>query len=290
MKRIAIIGLGLLGGSFALAVKRDRAVESEIIGFSRRQDTVAEAKNRGVIDEGAENLASAVNGAELVVITTPVLAIKDVLEKISGVLSPGCIVTDTGSTKKMVMEWAKQYLPQSVNFIGGHPMAGKETSGLDEADAELFRGCIYCLTPAGNATRQSVKALGKIVNDIGASPWLIRAEEHDRLVAGVSHLPMLLSSAFVSATTGNSSWPEMSKMAAGGYRDLSRLASGNPEMNRDICVTNREEIIRWLDCYIEELKKYRQLVSDDGEQIKDVLAVAREARERWLGGGMGHEA
>ena len=234
MERIAIIGLGLIGGSLALALRKAGAKGTEIVGFSRSRETVARAKEFGVIDEAAGDMASAVVGADMVIIATPVMTIKEVLASIAEHLPSGCVVTDTGSTKAKIMQWAEEYLPPEVSFIGGHPMAGKETSGVDEADADLFRGCVYCLTPAPCATPQAVQLLRRMVKSIGARPLFIDAEVHDNLVAGVSHLPMLLSAAFVTATTESQSWPEMSKLAAGGYRDFSRLASGSPEMNRDI--------------------------------------------------------
>ena len=282
MSRIAIIGLGLIGGSLGLAWKKSTDVDAEIIGFSQRPETIARAKECGAIDQAAGDLASAVKGADLVVIATPVMIIKEVLERISPHLSPGCVVTDTGSTKTQVMQWADEYLPHNVDFIGGHPMAGKETSGINESDADLFQGCTYCLTPASSATPQAMQTLEVLVKAIGARPFLIDAKSHDSLVAGISHLPMLLSAAFVSTTVGSSPWPKMSKLAASGYRDLSRLASGNPEMNRDICITNREEIINWIDCYLEELQKYRQLIRDNSEELRLTLARAQEAREKWL--------
>ena len=163
-------------------------------------------------------------------------------------------------------------------------MAGKETSGIDEADADLFLGCVWCLTPSACATPQAVRKMKKLVESVGASPFFIDAETHDNLVAGVSHLPMLLSAAFVTATMKSRLWPEMAKLAAGGYRDFSRLASGNPEMNHDICLTNREKITDWLDRYIEVLKGYRTMVADDSEELSEMLAQAREAREKWLRG------
>jgi prephenate dehydrogenase len=282
LERIAIIGLGLMGGSLALALKESGDIEAEITGFSRRSETVARAKDGHLIDRAADDLASAVQAASLVIIATPVMAIREVLKDISGHLSRGCVVTDVGSTKVKVMEWADEYLPHSVDFIGGHPMAGKETSGVDEADPNLFRGCVYCLTPAPGASPEGVKKLEEIVRSIGAKPFLIDARAHDRVVAGVSHLPMLLSAAFVSSTVSSPSWPEMAKLASRGYRDLSRLASGNPDMNRDICLSNREEIVYWIDCYIEGLKKLRSLVDENGEGLKDALVRAQEARERWL--------
>ena len=286
MKRIAIIGLGLIGGSLALALKKSKVAKGmEIVGFSRSAETIARARECGAIDRTAGNLASTVAGADVVVIATPVMTTKEVLASISEHLSPKCVVTDTGSTKTKVMQWAGEYLSSKVSFIGGHPMAGKETSGIDEADADLFRGCVYCLTPAPCATPQAVRKLKKLVESIGAKPFFIDAETHDNLVAGVSHLPMLLSAAFVTTTMKSRSWSEMAKLAAGGYRDFSRLASGNPEMNRDICLTNQEKIVDWLDRYIEVLKGYRHLVAEDSEELAKMLAQAREARDRWLRGG-----
>jgi len=284
VKRIAIIGLGLIGGSLALALKKASAKGTEIIGFSRSSESVARAKDCGAIDQAAKNPASAVAGADMVVIATPVMATKEVLTSISEHLSHKCVVTDTGSTKVEVMKWAGEYLPSKVSFIGGHPMAGKETSGIGEADANLFRGCVWCLTPSTCAIPLAVRKLKKLVESIGARPFFIDAETHDNLVAGVSHLPMLLSAAFVTTTMKSRAWPEMAKLAAGGYRDFSRLASGSPEMNRDICLTNREKSVDWLDRYIEVLKGYRDLVAEDSEELAEMLAQAREEREKWLRG------
>jgi len=284
MRQISIVGLGLIGGSLAMALKKSHGGDVSITGFSRRGATVARAKELGIIDRGADNLPAAVRGADVVIVATPVLAIKAVLEGIAPALAPGCIVTDVGSTKVMVMRWAEESLPRTVSFIGGHPMAGKETSGIEEADAELLRGCVYCLTPGESATQDAIDRLEGLVTGIGARPLIIGAEEHDMLVAGVSHLPMLLSAAFVSATTRSPSWPEMARIAAGGYRDLSRLAAGSPEMNGDICASNREEIIRWIDQYIDVLKEFRALVERDPKGLAEALALARDARARWLEG------
>ena len=281
MERISIIGLGLIGGSLALALKK-AGTAREIVGFSRSSETLATAKQCSIIDHVANNLPSAVKRAEIVVVATPVMATKEILASISRHLPANCIVTDAGSTKAEVMQWAEEYLPANVSFIGGHPMAGKETSGIGEAYADLFQGCVYCLTPARNASTQAVKTLKTLVESIGANPFFVDAELHDNLVAGVSHLPMLLSAAFVTAITRSRSWPEMAKLAAGGFRDISRLASGNPEMNRDICLTNKEKIIYWLDCYIDELLRYRSLVAEDSRELLKALVQAHEARGKWL--------
>jgi len=283
LEKVTIIGVGLIGGSLGLALKKSPTLDAEIVGFSRRSETVARALEHGIIDRGADSMKCAVEEADLVIIATPVMTIKEVLERISIDLTPGCIVTDTGSTKAKVMQWAEQYLPRNVSFIGGHPMAGKETSGIDDADADLFNGCTYCLSPAESTNQDAVQEFEGMIRSIGAKPFIIDAETHDSLVAGVSHLPMLLSAAFVSATTGSSSWAEMAKLAARGYRDLSRLASGSPEMNHDICVTNYEEIIHWIDRYMEEMKVYRRMLSEDADGLRNTLSRARDAREEWLG-------
>ncbi len=189
-------------------------------------------------------------------------------------------------------------------------MTGKETSGLGEAEARLLKDCVYCLTPAQLAvgSRQSAvgsqqsagdergtidyrlltdntevsRSMERLVKSVGARPLFIDAEMHDELVAGVSHLPILLSSALVSALARSPLWPQMSKLAATGYRDSTRLASGSPELNCGICLTNQSAIINWIDRYIEELKGFRRLVLEGAPRLEESLRDARGIRQRWL--------
>lgn len=282
MERVAIIGLGLIGGSLGLALKRAGVAEMEISGFSRKPETASKALSLGVIDKAEAELTAVVERASMVIIATPVLAIRGILQQIAAHLPAQCIVTDTGSTKMEVMKWAQDLLPSTVDFIGGHPMTGKEISGLDGAEAELFNGCIYCLTPKSNASSEAVQSMTRLVRLVGANPLFIDPAEHDNFVAAVSHLPMLLSAALVSATANDPSWAEMSRLAATGYRDLSRLALGDPEMSRDICLTNQVNIVNWMDQYIEELRKYRRLISEGGEELMEAFLRAQQARRKWL--------
>jgi len=173
-------------------------------------------------------------------------------------------------------------LPPTVDFIGGHPMAGRETYGIQAAKADLFRGCTYCLTPAGKASPKSIDAVTGMVKKLGAIPFFVDAQGHDNLVAGISHLPMLLSAALVSLTTKSPSWSEMSKLAASGYHDLSRLASGSPEVNAHICLSNKEAIVNWIDKFSKELERYRQLVIEGDERLELALIEANKARQEWL--------
>jgi prephenate dehydrogenase len=280
--RISIIGLGLIGGSIGLALKKADWKQAEIIGYARRKEIASLAKKIGAVDRVELDLSSAVKKTDLVVVATPILTVKDIFSRIAPHLSDGCIVTDTASTKLEVMKWAEQLLPPESDFIGGHPMAGKETSSIKAATADLFFNCTYCLTPLPKTSDTSTHVVEDMIRALGARPLIIEAEEHDSLVAGISHLPLVLSVALVLATTENPSWPKMSLLAASGYRDLTRLASGNPEVSAHILHSNQAAIIAWIDTFIEELQKLRKLVKDGSEDIEQVLALANQARQKWL--------
>ena len=279
---VAIIGLGLIGGSIGLALREGKKSGWEVVGHSRRTETVAKALSIGAIDRAETNVKDAVRQAELVIIATPVLTVKEILSRIAPHLPSGCIVTDTGSTKVQVMKWAEQLLPPTVSFIGGHPMAGRETYGIQAAEADLFRGGTYCLTPSEKASPESTDMVIGMTKKLGAIPVFVDAQEHDNLVAGTSHLPMLLSATLVSLTTRNPSWSKMSNLASSGYHDLTRLASGNPEVNSHICLSNQEAIVDWIDKFSQELERYRQLVSQGDKRLEQALAEANKARQEWL--------
>lgn len=280
--RVAIIGLGLIGGSIGLALKQADWRGAEIVGHVRRQETGSLALKLGVVDRIELDLRKAVKNAGIVVIATPALTIRDVFERIAHDLPDDSIVTDASSTKMQVMQWAEKLLPSRVNFVGGHPMAGKEISGIRAANADLFHNCIYCLTPLPRTKPAAVRTIKDMVSKLGAVPIVIGAEEHDKLVAGVSHLPLLLSVALVSVTTKDPSWQQMSRLAASGYRDLTRLASGNPEVNAQICLSNQAAIISWIDAFICELQRLRELISVGTDEIEEALALANKARQKWL--------
>ena len=161
-------------------------------------------------------------------------------------------------------------------------MAGREVAGIAASDVNLFRGCTYCLVPGGNVKAEPRKKMEELVKTIGAKPFYIEAQDHDALVARVSHLPHLLSVALVAATVNDPRWSAMSRLASSGYRDATRLASGDPRMSRDICLTNRGPILEAIDSYIDNLKELRRLVSDGDEKIEEYFLRAREAREDWL--------
>ena len=298
MPKIAIVGTGLIGTSIALGLKQAKVQNLELVGTDFERKSRDGAQKRKAFDRMVVAFAAAARDADIVVIATPVMAMRDVLETIAPYLQEGCIVTDVGSSKRVVLEWAEELLPKSVDFVGGHPMAGKESSGPEAADAGLFRGKAYCIIPGARASNQAVSEVTALAEALGATPYFIGAEEHDSYVAAVSHLPFMLSVALVGCTSKSANWGDIAQLASTGYRDLSRLASGDPVMHRDICVTNPEAILAWTDSFIRELYEMRKLLANeegdahgpDGEAIRQVFQEASDARARLLAGAVNPSA
>ncbi len=282
MDRIAIVGMGLIGSSLGMALKKAE-VGMEIVGTDRDRAVAARAQRAGASDRTENNPLAAIRGAKIVILATPIGGIHDLLQLFGPELEAGTIVTDTGSTKVEVLRWAEEYLPSSVDFVGGHPMAGKELSGPEAAEADLFQDATYCIIPGNGADQVAVRVVTQLAEVVGAKPYFIDAAEHDSYVAAVSHLPLVLSTVLVRLNSGNPAWPEVAKLASGGFRDVSRLAAGSPEMSRDICMTNRESISRWIDRFIEELNTFRDLVQEgDQRTVGRAFDNAWEARDRWM--------
>lgn len=287
MEKVAIIGTGLIGTSLGLAMKRGGLKNLEIVGMDLERSNVSKAKKMGAIDKVVNNLPEAVKDASMVIIATPVQTIRDIFEFVSTRLEDGCLVTDTGGTKVEVLEWADQLLPERVDFIGGHPMAGKEAPGPDLADPDMFKGRPYCIVPQRGAGKAAVENIVNLASAIGSRPLFVDAGEHDSFIAAVSHLPFVLSAALIGCTSKSPQWGDINQFASTGYRDVSRLASGDPVMHRDVCVTNRDGIIYWIDELIVELERIKSVMRQD-DNSKDLLAVfddAFAARELWLAGG-----
>jgi prephenate dehydrogenase len=266
MERMTIIGLGLIGGSLGLALKAAKLSDIEIVGYDADSIAAGDARRLGAVDKTEPTLQRATVGAGLVILATPIVAMRGVMEEMAGGLRENCVVTDTASTKSLVMDWAGQLLPPSVSFVGGHPMAGKETAGVAHAEAGLFAGKPYCIVPSPSASEGAVQMVVGLVHLMGAQPLFIDAEEHDRYVAAVSHLPLVLSSALFTLVRGSPAWPELAALASSGFRDVTRLASTDPELSHDICVTNREAVLHWLERMAEELSRYRELLVEGREE------------------------
>jgi len=283
MERIAIIGLGLIGGSLALALKRADLSDVQIAGVARTRETLRKARSAGAIDVGEGYASDAVRGARVVVVATPILAIREVFEEIAPALDEGAIVTDVASTKGDVARWAQELLPAHADFVGGHPMAGKEHAGFDEADANLFRGRPWVIAPSVSAGESSVQTIVGIAQLTGAQTLLMDPLEHDSYVAAISHLPLTLASALFSVAFGSAAWPELAGLASSGFRDTTRLASGSPEMAHDIVMTNRENMLHWIDRFQDELSRFRGMIaSGESELVLEAFGKPQLERDNFM--------
>lgn len=277
MDTIAVVGLGLIGGSLALAL-RQNGLAKDIAGYDVNSDVTCRAQELGAITYACATVEEAAQQADIVVLATPIHAIPEMLKRIAPSLRPGTLVTDTASTKARVLSWASTLLPASVVFVGGHPMAGRECSGIEAAEAGLFEGRAYCLTPTEKTPAEAIVRLGAIIMGLGAQPLVLDAERHDRQVAGISHLPFVLSSVLVQMLCGEEDWPEMARLAASGFRDMSRLAAGSPAMYRDICLTNKEAILGHLDALTVQLASIRSLIATGDDALLPYFAQAKHVR------------
>jgi len=283
VEKIAIIGLGLIGGSIGLALKQAGLKDVRIAGAARTRDTLQKAKRLGAIDDDAPTPADAARDARIVIVATPILAIRSIFEEIAPVLHEGAIVTDAGSTKANVIRWAKELLPPHAWFVGGHPMAGKESSGIDAADAALFRDKPWVICPAVDAPEGAIKTVVGVAQACGAKPIFMDADEHDSYVAGISHLPFTLASALFSVAFTSAAWPELASLASSGFRDTTRLASGSPEMSHDIALTNRENLLHWIDRFQQELSRFREAIaSGESESILGAFGRAQLERDNYV--------
>ena len=247
MTQLAILGTGLIGASIGLGLKAAEGTEDiEIVGFDTSREREREAERRKAIDRRGSSLRQTVQGAALVVISTPVLATREVMEEIASSLTVGAIVTDTGSTKAQVMSWAEELLPNSVNFVGSHPMAGKTEFGPAAAEATLFQDARWVVVPSRSASSDAVETVSGLATALGAKPMFMDAAEHDAYAAAISHLPMFAASAIFRLVRDSEAWPELSLLAASGFKDTTRLAGTDELMSHDIAVTNREQVVHWL--------------------------------------------
>jgi prephenate dehydrogenase len=279
--RVAIVGVGLIGGSFALALKAAKRC-GHVAGIGRGAANLQLALERGIIDAIAQDVA----GADLILVATPVAQFAAVLGAIAPRLKPTAIVTDAGSTKRDVVAAARAALGErTAQFVPAHPIAGAEKSGAAAASADLFRGRRVVLAPLPENPAASVQAVEDAWLACGARVSRMSAEEHDAVFAAVSHLPHLLAYALVHEFAGRANSAQLFGFAAGGFRDFTRIASSHPEMWRDICVANRGPLLAELDRYAEKLRALRPLLErGDGAALERLFAEARAARERWLAG------
>ena len=289
MAQVTVIGTGLIGTSLGLALRASSLRNLTVVGTDADSTARSGAQRKQAFDRVESRLGNAIAEADVIVLATPVLAMRELMEGMAPYLPEGCVITDVGSTKTQVLQWADELLPDSVDFVGGHPMAGRETPGPENADGTLFAGKPYCVIPSPKADQRAVGEISTLAEAVGAVPYFISVDEHDSFVAAVSHLPFLLSTALVGCTSKSANWSDIGQLASSGYRDITRLASGDPIMHRDICISNAQPIVAWIDAFIRELYEYRKLLDTDGEPpdteaVGQVFEDALLARNKWLAG------
>ncbi len=283
LKTLAVVGVGLIGGSFAMALRRAGAV-THIIGVDRDRDALERATAMGVIDTAAESASEGAKGADLVFLAVPVRQVASVLHDVALAMEPGTVVTDAGSTKAEVVRAARAELREKFpRFVPGHPIAGRESSGVESATPDLYKGARVVLAPEAETAPDAFDLVSACWEAVGARVARITAEDHDRIFAAVSHLPHILAFALVSEIASREDSAALFGFAAGGFRDFTRIAGSSPEMWRDIALQNREALLAELDRYGTRLAVFRELIAKgDGPGLERLMREARGARHAWL--------
>lgn len=292
--RITLVGLGLVGSSFGLALKQTGA-EFEIVGHDKDRSAAKRAHKNGAVDRTEWNLVSACDGADLVILSIPISGIQSTLAAITQDLKKGCVVTDTASLKVPVLEWARESLPGTVHFVGGHPIIGALPDSLLSLSADIFAGATYCLTPGTDTPPQALQAISDLVETVGAKAFYLDAVEHDSLIAAVEHTPLLLALALQDMALRSPSRREMIQLCGLDYDSAMQPLAGDAEGLADLCRLNADNLVRWLDGFQTELSRVRELVaSQDGESLRALFGEALESRAGWTrehleGLGAGHQ-
>jgi prephenate dehydrogenase len=281
--KLAVIGVGLIGGSFALALKQAK-VAAHVVGVGRSAANLKLALERGAIDSIAADPAAAARGADLVFLATPVSYYPKILSSMS--LHSKAVVTDAGSTKRDVVAAARNALKEKIaQFVPGHPIAGAENSGVAAATPDLFRNRRVILTPLQENPVGAVRTVEQAWESCGARIARMTAEEHDSVLAAVSHLPHVLAFALVHDIAARENAAQLFSYAAGGFRDFTRIASSHPEMWRDICIANRDRLLAEIARYTREVDALKKILeSAEPAALEKLFTEARDARQRWLDG------
>ncbi len=286
-KQLGLIGCGLMGGSFALAMKQAGLVE-RVIGYSKSPSTTEKAKQLGVIDQAAESALLAVSGADVVLLAVPVAATESTFKAIRHLVSPGTLFMDVGSTKRDVVDAARRALKDRIGaFVPAHPIAGKELSGVQHADAQLYREQQVILTPLPQTRPELVEKARALWGALGARVRVMTPEAHDAAFAAVSHFPHLLAFAYFTGILQQQEAEEFLRLAGPGFRDFTRIAASDPAMWRDVLIANREEILKQSEFFRGALGVLEQTLRDcEGDALEALVRGVSEARSHWrMGSG-----
>jgi len=278
---VALLGLGLMGGSLALALRAANLCDG-IAGYDAAPGVATLALKRGMIDRACESPAVAATGADLIVLAAPAQSALFLLQAISAHVEPQAVVTDLCSVKAAIVTWAGESLADPSRFVGGHPMAGSEQSGLNAASATLYHDARWLLTPTASTAPDALARVEALTRALGAFPQWLAPAEHDVLLAGASHLPLAVAATLAATLAAAPDWPQVAQVAAGGYRDTTRIAAGDPIMARDICLSNRDALLARLDAFTAQLGELRAAIAQaDAAALEAFFRAGRQARVGW---------
>jgi prephenate dehydrogenase len=282
--KVTIVGLGLLGSSMGLALRQAQP-DFHIVGHDKDAARSKKAQDAGAIEKWERNLISAIEDAELVIITTPPSDIRVVLEATGPYLRPDCVVTDTSTVKGEILRWADELLPDTVHFVGGHPVVSRANGDADAASADLFQGATYCIVPSVKAHPAAIELVTSMVRTLGAEPFFLDLDEHDGQVAGVEHLPLMLAAGLLMSTTQAPSWRDLRRLPGETFWRATELLSTDPEVNRGVCLANKENISRWIDVFVDSLSELQEKLAEaDAEELEGLFHALRDTRSRWMQG------
>jgi prephenate dehydrogenase len=280
--QLGVIGCGLMGGSFALALKRSGLVK-RVVGYSKSPSTTDKAKKLGVIDIAAESALLAVSGSDVVLISVPVAASEATFKAIRHLVEPGVLIMDVGSTKVDVVEAARRVLKDRMgSFVPAHPIAGKESAGIGHADAALYNGRQVILTPVAETSREMLQKATDVWAAIGSQVLRMTPENHDAAFAAVSHLPHLLAFAYYGGVAGQPAGRDYLSLAGPGFRDFTRIAAGDPTIWRDILSANRDEVLKQSALFRRALTRFEEAIRDDNTDLLEaMIREVSDARSGW---------
>jgi prephenate dehydrogenase len=280
--KITIVGVGLLGGSLGLALKRHKLAR-EVAGFVRRKASLKDCESAGAVDYATTDLLAAVSGADLVVLCTPLAQMRQLVQQMLPALKRGAVVTDVGSVKASVVRELEAMLARAgAHFVGSHPMAGAETTGVLAARANLFECAVCVTTPTAKTNKAALRAVENLWKSVGGRLLRLAPESHDKLVSRSSHLPHVVASVLAAVVLDPKQPKQQALLCANGFRDTTRIASGSPEMWRDIVQTNRIEVRKALDSFVRELQRAQVVIRQGNPKaIAKLFETAKTRRDQW---------
>src|SRR5688572_29237101 len=283
-QKVTLVGVGLLGGSLGLALRK-RGLAAEVCGYVRRESSIAECVQVGAVHRATVDLAEAVDGADLIVLCTPLLRMGELALEIASDIRKGALVTDVGSVKcAIVSELEPIIAAKSAAFVGSHPMAGSEKMGVSAARADLFLNAACVVTPSKNSANEKVEETEALWREVGGRVIRLDPETHDLLVSRSSHLPHVLAAQLATLVLDPKNPAEQGKLCANGFRDSTRIAAGSPEMWRDIAVMNRKHLLDAIGRFAEGLEEFRALLErNDSKALEEYFKRAKELRDEWTG-------